>query len=293
MSKVIITVGISGSGKTTWAKEQKGFLNTNRDDLRLSLWGCDKTSDLPYNKEGQLFLESLVTKIQRLTIKEAIENNRDIIVSDTNLNNRYRNDLINFCEELGATVEIKEFEITFDEAIKRSASRQNGVTHSIIYKQLKQWDDYKNKKIIKHFSSSKVDAIIVDIDGTLAHMVDRNPFDFHKVSSDVWDEDVLRIIRSYLKEGFMLIICSGRENSCEKETREWLDQKLKDKYKLHMRVAGDRRPDDIVKEEIFWNEIDPYHNIYAVIDDRPKVIRMWFRIGIRKVIAVANPFEEF
>ena len=74
-----------------------------------------------------------VDKIIKMTFEDLIsefdyncihhyENNKDIIISDTNLNNRYRNDLINFCEELGATVEIKEFEIQeviFSEAISR------------------------------------------------------------------------------------------------------------------------------------------------------------------------------
>lgn len=33
--KAIITVGISGSGKTTWAEQQEGFININRDDIRF------------------------------------------------------------------------------------------------------------------------------------------------------------------------------------------------------------------------------------------------------------------
>ena len=293
MSKVIITVGVSASGKTTWAKEQQGYIITNRDDLRMSLWGVDENRHLPYGKFGQKFLESLVTKIQYLTIEEAIKNNRNIIVSDTNLNKKYREQLIKFCEDLGATVEIKVFDITFEEAYKRSATRKNGVTHDVLVKQFKQFDETFGFYKQTDFSSQKESAIIVDIDGTLAHMVNRTAFEFDKVSTDTWDEDVLKIIKAYLNDGYKLVICSGRDDSCRKETEEWLDQQLEGKYILHMRETGDRRSDDIVKHEIYINNIYPFFNVYAVFDDRPKVVRMWHRIGIRKVFACGNQFVEF
>ena len=193
MSKVIITVGVSASGKTTWAKEQTGYIITNRDDLRMSIWGVDENRHLPYGKSGQRFLESLVTKIQYLTIEEAIKNNRNIIVADTNLNKKYRQQLIEFCKNLGATVEIKVFDITFEEAYKRSAARKNGVTHDVLVKQFKQFDESFGIYKQTDFSSNKESAIIVDIDGTLAHMVNRTPFEFNKVCDDAWDEDVLKI----------------------------------------------------------------------------------------------------
>jgi hypothetical protein len=50
---------------------------------------------------------------------------------------------------------------------------------------------------------------------------------------------------------------------------------------LYMRKAGDYRSDDIVKEEIFNKYFgDVKDRVLCVFDDRPRVIRMWRRIGI-------------
>ncbi|NUR25646.1 MAG: AAA family ATPase, partial [Catenulispora sp.] len=39
MPKFILTRGLPGSGKTTWAKAQPGFVRVNRDELRTMLHG--------------------------------------------------------------------------------------------------------------------------------------------------------------------------------------------------------------------------------------------------------------
>jgi hypothetical protein len=39
VSKLIITRGLPGSGKTTWARQQVRFVRVNRDDLREMLHG--------------------------------------------------------------------------------------------------------------------------------------------------------------------------------------------------------------------------------------------------------------
>lgn len=46
-----------------------------------------------------------------------------------------------------------------------------------------------------------------------------------------------------------------------------------------MRVAGDNRPDTIVKYEMFQKIKDKY-NIVGVFDDRECVVEMWRAVGL-------------
>ena len=92
MKKAIITVGVSGSGKTTWAKKQSGFAIISRDDIRAEMY---------YSETGKPFewsawkwsKEDDVTAIQNQKFKTASENGYNIIVADTNLNKGRANGL--------------------------------------------------------------------------------------------------------------------------------------------------------------------------------------------------------
>lgn len=54
----------------------------------------------------------------------------------------------------------------------------------------------------------------------------------------------------------------------------------------------DFRPDYIVKEEIYWNEIEPDFDVQFAIDDRLQVCRMWHRISV-PVFRVGDPDATF
>lgn len=64
---------------------------------------------------------------------------------------------------------------------------------------------------------------------------------------------------------------------CRRQTVLWLEANVWPQLhnaELHMRADGDYRPDDVVKREIYEQEIAPAE-IMGVIDDRDKVVRMW------------------
>jgi len=56
-----------------------------------------------------------------------------------------------------------------------------------------------------------------------------------------------------------------------------------------MRRSGDSRDDTIVKEQIYNTYLKDM-NVTLVIDDRPKVIRMWESLGL-EVLDVGNQVE--
>ncbi len=136
-------------------------------------------------------------------------------------------------------------------------------------------------------------AIIFDIDGTLAHMTDRGPFDWKRVGTDSVDEIVREMLFGFQDKGYNIVIMSGRDSICRQETHNWLWKWDICYDLLCMRPERDYRKDSIVKEELFYNYVAPYYNVLAVVDDRPQVVRMWYEIGIPKVICVGNPWLEF
>ena len=162
--KLIMTVGVSASGKTTWAKEQKHCVNINRDDIRFNiiLPGSDWKTYKHNNKN-----EKRVTEIELEVAECAIRFEEDIIVSNTNLNPKTREFWKKFAEKHDYEFEIEEFPIALEEAIKRDNLRQNGVGEQVIRKQYQQWLEYIGRKT--YTPNEKLQkCIIVDIDGTIA-----------------------------------------------------------------------------------------------------------------------------
>jgi FMN phosphatase YigB (HAD superfamily) len=81
---------------------------------------------------------------------------------------------------------------------------------------------------------------------------------------------------------YQIYIVSGRDETYRSQTQEWLhNHGITGYMALYMRQAKDYRADDIVKEEIFnANFADKKDRILCVFDDRPRVIRMWRKLGI-------------
>lgn len=172
----------------------------------------------------------------------------------------------------------------------------------------------------------KVDAYIVDIDGTVAlHTPEsRGHFEYAKVSEDLPNWPVINIVQ-YITYGFTAdfwlprlqpVFMSGRADEADgqvrKDTVEWIFRNMgisreyfngeddQQDYigRLFMRPeykadgSRDFRPDDIVKEELYTKYVEPHFNIHFAIDDRPRVLRMWQRLGI-PTLAVGTPWIEF
>lgn len=290
--KAIISVGISCSGKTTFAKTlvEEGWVDVNRDWIRFNVVcpGADWTNYKFTNKR-----EQEVTSVQEEMVMDALSKEKNVIISDTNLNPKIRNKWISYLTEIGYEVEIKDFPISLEEAYKRDTFRANGVGRDVIYDQYQRWLDYiGRKRYIPNKDQPK--AILMDIDGTVADMAGlRSPFEWSKVGLDKPRQFIIDIAKGLEAQGYTILAVSGRDGVCYEETKQWLDEHDVPHFYLFMREQDDTRKDTIVKEEIFWDLIAEHWNVFGVLDDRPSVCRMWRELGIENVIAVADPYKEF
>lgn len=121
-------------------------------------------------------------------------------------------------------------------------------------------------------------AIICDIDGTLAVRGDRSPFDWKKVGEDTINPAVANVLEHY--KLIEIIILSGRDSICRPETEEWLKRYNISYNQLHMREIGDIRKDTIVKEELYKNNIKNKFEVLFVLDDRDQVVALWRSLGL-------------
>lgn len=275
LPKIILLQGLSGSGKTTWAKQYiKDNPNTKivcKDDLRAML------DNSKYTKGN----ENFVLRIRDVIILAAVEEGKNIIVADTNLADKH---LIHITELVKdkATVEVKSFlDVPIETCIKQDLQRLNSVGKDVI---LKQYYDFICKPVKAKYDSSKPNCIIVDLDGTLAlNNHNRSFFDASTCDKDDVCNEVLEIIKRFSKD-HEIVYLTGREEQYRIPTRIFLD-KLRFgcivNSILVMRATGDSRKDYIIKEELYYQHIEPYYNVKFVLDDRLQVVRnTWNKLGL-------------
>jgi uncharacterized HAD superfamily protein len=140
--------------------------------------------------------------------------------------------------------------------------------------------------------------IIVDIDGTLTDCSHRMHFIlgkhknwkkfFASASLDKPRIEVISQVRELARQ-YNIHLVTGRPESYRQQTEKWLAFYRIPFNSLHMREDGDYRSDDVVKQEILDYQFDK-ENIELVIDDRPRVIRMWQSNGLR-VLDVGDGIE--
>lgn len=297
--KVVICCGIAASGKSTWAKQfvkdNPSWIRVNRDDIREMI-----KSNFVLNSKG----EDYVTVIQSEMIDSALMMNYNVIVDNTNLKVEY---IEAICEQVKykADVEFKFFPIELKEALKRNWKRDRIVPDDIINRMYDQYLNLvKNEKIdlvnirkkqTQMFKNPVYnglpEAIIVDIDGTIAHMNGkRSPYDMDQVFWDDCDFVVREHIQYHSSKGRKIIFVSGRDDISYELTERWLKSFDIPYDYLFMRNTGDERKDSFVKEDIFNTHIKDIYSVFTVFDDRQQVVDMWRKLGLKCFQVQAGKF---
>lgn len=298
MKELILTVGMSCSGKTTWAEDfvrnRCDWVNLNRDDVRFNTFTHGKRDWTRYKFNNKN--EKRVTAIIDGFSEEAVAQGCNIIVSDTNLNEKTRNKWKAFAGQHGYNYYEKVFPIEWEESRKRNQQREGGVSESVLWSQYLRMNDYLGRRTYQG-TPNKPNAVIVDLDGTIADMKGvRKPFEWEKVGNDNPRQLVIDMLYGITDTGVIPVFLSGRDGCCVKETSDWVHEHVMYGVPFHlfMREPNDYRKDKIVKEEIFWKYVANNFNVVGAIDDRASVLQLWRELGINNIIDVSGDrYYEF
>jgi predicted kinase len=288
MAKTLFMMcGLPASGKSTKAREMlKEFgsgnaKRVNKDDLRAML-------DDGYWSGGN---EKFLLRVRDFIITEALKDGKHVVVDDTNLAPKHRARLSQLAEENGARFEIVDFShVSPEECVERDRKRPNYVGQDVIWKMYRQF--LAPVAVAPESDPALPSIVIVDIDGTVAQMNGRGPYEWEKVGTDRPRPLVMNAARNL---GHRVIFVSGRdEGRCRAVTEEWLGLYWGSEFTLFMRPAGDMRRDSIVKRELYEAHIQGKFNVIAIFDDRPRVIReCWQILGFTDRIFNVGDGSEF
>lgn len=301
MPKLILLKGLPGSGKSTWAKEQvknsKGKIKrVNKDDLR------EMIDAGVWSKK----MESHVLAIQWQLTESFLTTGHDVIVDNTNFHPKHLKEAKNIIEKLSKNfvtskfeLEVKFFDTPLEECIKRDAARPNPVGKNII---MQMYNQYLKPEPPK-YNPDLPDCIICDLDGTLAIAPDGESWYNRDFTKDILVEPVYKMIQALIGVRYFtdekgqelgeyyphLILLSGRSEKYRDMTETWLNS-LNPRLRCHvdgeiglnlfMRKDWDNRADEIVKRELYEQHILGKYNVKFIVDDRPKVVRMWRSLGL-------------
>jgi predicted kinase len=124
--RVILTRGLPGSGKTTWARQVMAaspgmYKRVNKDELRVMLDGGR------WSPGNERFVEAVRDQI----VVAAIAAGKHVIVDDTNLDPRHERH-VRALVGGRAEVLIEEFDVPLEECIRRDAARPEPVGERVI-----------------------------------------------------------------------------------------------------------------------------------------------------------------
>lgn len=116
-------------------------------------------------------------------------------------------------------------------------------------------------------------AVWVDVDGTLAKMSNRSPFDWSRVHEDTPHTHVFDVVKALQANGYKIVVLSGRDEICLESTKNWIEAQGVHVDAIHMRPQGDSHtPDDILKHDLFWKYVANKFDVRLALDDRDKVV---------------------
>jgi predicted kinase len=298
VTQLVITRGLPGSGKSTWARQWVSEdpahrAEVNRDMLRLMMHG------------GYADAEVQVTAAAHASIAALLAQGVSVVCSDTNLPQRTARDLAKIATRAKAVLDVRDLtDVPLETCLARNAARAD--KEPVPEERIREmharyvagrkyplpWPEepataagalvpYEPKPGARK-------AVLVDIDGTVALKGARSPFDETRVREDRPNLPVITVVRALYDSGNEIVFLSGRTDGCRAATLEWLSEHVPvPRAGLFMRPAGDMRKDSVVKLELFDKHVRDAYDVTCVLDDRAQVVEAWRSIGLT-CLAVAE-----
>jgi predicted kinase len=283
--QLLLLIGAPGSGKSTFARyfirTEENWIRLCRDDFRA----MNFTDSLMSKREEDLISDTLDAAVEILLRKKC-----NVLLDATHCRAEYLN---HYIEKFNACADIsfKCFECDTDELIarcnKRHAETGRYIPATVIKRfagdleALKATFDFSPRPltqpvtIVEEQDRSLPKAIICDLDGTLALMGNRDPYDASESNKDHLNEAVANVLKTFSGNGYHILLVSGREETFRAPTLQFLEKFAVPYQQLWMRNAKDYRKDAIIKREIFDREVAGKYCIEFVLDDRDQVVEMW------------------
>ncbi|MFD6415771.1 AAA family ATPase [Streptomyces sp. NPDC060194] len=299
MPTLHITRGLPASGKTTWARawtaeDRAGRARVNRDDLRAMLDSGEHVKGVT---------EQRVMAVRDAAILRLLGKGYDVVCDDTNLPQRVARDLARLALRAGAELRVHDFtHVSVDVCVERDAARERSVGEEAVRGLHQRFLAGQSSPLpLPEEAETAVvagrpyaarpgtpKAVMVDIDGTVALMTGRSPFDETRVHEDGPNAAVISVVRAMHAAGHRIVFLSGRTDGCREATEAWLKEHVPVPYEgLFMRPSGDSRKDSIVKVELFDAHVRDAYDVVCVLDDRSQVVRAWRGLGLT-VLQVAE-----
>ena len=297
IKKLILTRGIQGSGKSTWARkwveeDPEHRIRINNDDIRNMLGVYWVTS-----REG------LVSDIKKRAAQYAMYRNYDIVVDNMNLNPKEvkfwedlvwaHNETVGNNSELkdkydSYEIEFKDFFIPLEECIRRDAMRSNPIGEKTIRETWRRYKHFIQTSEVERYVNNlkryegKPKCIVIDMDSTVCFNMSKRPWFGEGAAEgmvdDVPNTGVCDIIRQ-LQEQYLIVVATGRDTSQEEVTKQWLARQGINVDEYFFRTNGDyRKGVEIKKEEI--TAILAKYDIVAIFEDCEPIVQMYRDMGL-------------
>ena len=287
--KLILTRGIQGSGKSTWARawvteDPEHRVRINNDDIRNMLGVYWVTSR-----------ENLVSSIKKNMAEEAINRGYDIVVDNMNLNAKE----ILFWKDMVKTanmdpdgyqyeIEFKDFFIPLEECIRRDAMRPNPIGEKVIRETWKRYKHFIQTTEVERYVDNlrkytgKPKCIVIDMDSTMCFNTTKRPWfgdgAAEGMINDVPNTGMCDMIRK-LQEDFVIVVATGRDTTQEAVTKEWLAKQGINADEFYFRTNKDYRKGVVVKKEQIEAILEKY-DIVAIFDDCEPIVDMYREMGL-------------
>jgi predicted kinase len=296
--KLILTRGIQGSGKSTWAKawvaeDPEHRIRINNDDLR-NMFG-------PYWVPTR---EDLVSSTKRDLAHTAMRYGYDIIIDNMNLNpkeikywedivNKYNNYVNNTdiikpnWAQYQYEIEFKDFFIPLDECIRRDACRPNPIGEKVIRETWKRYKHFIQTSEVERYvnnlrlwDSGKPMCVVIDMDSTVCFNTSKRPW-FGDGSTEAMIDDIPNhgVVELVKAQEYPVVVCTGRNKDQYKVTIEWLANQGITPVDCYMRENGDYRKGVEVKAELMNQILDKY-NVLVVFEDCEPIVQKYREMGL-------------
>ena len=296
--KIILTRGIPGSGKSTWARawvaeSPETRIRINNDDIRNMLGNYWVPSR-----------EDLVSFIKHKSAVAAMGHGYDIVVDNMNLNpkevnfwetiiNSHNKDTerVNLgFEKYKYEIEFKDFFIPVEECLKRDAMRPNPIGEKTI-KDI--WRKYRHfiqttqvEKLVnnlKEYDPNKEDCIVIDMDSTMCFNTSKRPWygpgSTEGMITDIPNKGVVDVVKAMQDADYHIIVCTGRNEAQREVTEQWLKGHYIEPTEIYMRSDYDYRKGVEIKEELI-NQILQKYNITAIFEDCEPIVQKLRDMGL-------------